>query len=46
LVAVIGLTDLVIVETPDVVLVCPKDRAQDVRDVVNRLAAEGKPQYL
>ena len=46
LVAVIGLEDLVIVETPDVVLVCPKDRAQDVRDVVNRLAAEGKPQYL
>jgi mannose-1-phosphate guanylyltransferase len=46
LIAAIGVEDLVIVETPDVVLVCPRDRAQDVRDVVNRLAAQGKPQYL
>jgi mannose-1-phosphate guanylyltransferase len=46
LVAAIGLKDLVIVETPDVVLVCPKDRVQEVRTVVNHLAAEGKQRYL
>ena len=37
---------LVIVDTPDVLLVCPRARAQDVRDLVNRLAAEGKPNIL
>lgn len=46
LIAAIGLKDLVIVETPDVVMVCPKDRVQEVRTVVNRLAAEGKQRYL
>jgi mannose-1-phosphate guanylyltransferase len=46
LIATIGLDDLVIVDTPDVVLVCPRDRAQDVREIVNRLAAQGKPHYL
>lgn len=46
LVAAIGVKDLVIVETPDVVLVCPRQRVQEVRSVVNRLAAEGKQRYL
>ncbi len=46
LIVAIGLKDLVIVETPDVVMVCPKDRVQEVRTVVNRLAAEGKQRYL
>lgn len=46
LIAAIGLEDLVIVETPDVVLICARDRVQDVRDVVNRLAADGRERYL
>ena len=46
LIAAIGLQDLVIVETADVVLVCARDRVQDVRDAVNRLAAAGKTHYL
>ena len=40
LVAVIGVDDLVIVDTPDVLLVCRKERAQDVNEIVNRLAAK------
>lgn len=36
-VATIGLSDLVIVDTPDALLVCARDRAQDVRAVVDRL---------
>jgi len=39
LVAAIGLTDLVIVRTADVTLVCPRDRAQEVRAIVERLKA-------
>jgi mannose-1-phosphate guanylyltransferase len=39
LVGVVGVTDLVVVATRDAVLVVPKDRAQDVRKVVEALAA-------
>jgi mannose-1-phosphate guanylyltransferase len=38
LVATLGLQDLVIVDTPDALLVCPASRAQDVRLVVAELA--------
>ena len=41
LVAGIGLRDLVIVETPDAVLVADKTRVQEVRDVVAQLKASG-----
>ncbi len=41
LVAGIGLQDLVIVETPDAVLVADKTRVQEVRDVVAQLKASG-----
>jgi mannose-1-phosphate guanylyltransferase len=37
LVAVIGLDDVVIVETSDAVLVVRRDRAQDVKRIVDRL---------
>jgi mannose-1-phosphate guanylyltransferase len=46
LVAVVGLEKFVVVDTPDALLVCPKDRAQDVRDVVNRLEEDGLQDYL
>ena len=36
-IAPIGLNDMVIIDTPDALLVCPKDRSQDVRDVVDVL---------
>lgn len=46
LVVAIGLQDFVVVDTPDALLVCPKDRAQAVRQVVERLTAEGLQEYL
>src|SRR5438067_8942122 len=36
-VAAIGIRDLVVVETPDALLVCPRDRAQDVAQIVKHL---------
>jgi mannose-1-phosphate guanylyltransferase len=36
-VAAVGVKDLVVVETPDALLVCPRDRAQDVAKIVKRL---------
>jgi len=37
-VALLGVSDLVVVRTDDVVLVMPKERAQDVRRLVDELA--------
>lgn len=46
LVATVGLEDFVVVDTPDALLICPKDQAQAVRDVVERLKEEGLEGYL
>jgi mannose-1-phosphate guanylyltransferase len=39
-VAAIGVRDLVVVETDDALLLCPRDRAQDVAKIVKHLEAE------
>ncbi|MCP9451721.1 MAG: mannose-1-phosphate guanylyltransferase/mannose-6-phosphate isomerase [Nitrospira sp.] len=45
-VATIGLKDMVVVDTPDATLVCPKHRAQDVKKVVEILKRQGAPEHL
>jgi mannose-1-phosphate guanylyltransferase len=42
----IGVEDLIVVDTEDVLLICHKDRAQDVREVVNNLKKKHMDQYL
>jgi mannose-1-phosphate guanylyltransferase len=42
LTALIGVKDLVVVQSDGVTLVCPKERAQDVKKLVERLKAAGK----
>ncbi len=46
LVATVGLEGMVVIDTPDALLVCAADRAQDVKRVVDRLAAEGRRDRL
>jgi len=46
LVALVGVEDLVVVDAPDAVLVCRKDRAQDVRMVVDELRRRRLVRYL
>ncbi len=46
LVATIGLTDMVVVDTPDATLVCPKSRAQDVKQLVDILKKQKAPEHL
>lgn len=41
LVSAVGVHDLIIVDTPDALLVCPRDRAQDVKKVVDGLKERG-----
>jgi mannose-1-phosphate guanylyltransferase len=46
LVSMLGLTDVVVVDTPDALLVCPRDRAQDVKQLVDDLRSRGLTSYL
>ena len=46
MVAALGVDDLVIVETADVVLVAKKDQVQDVKKLVDRLKAEKRCEHL
>jgi mannose-1-phosphate guanylyltransferase/mannose-6-phosphate isomerase len=46
LVVTVGLADTIVVDTPDVVLVCAADRAQDVRAIVDRLTQAEETDYL
>lgn len=45
-VATIGLDEMVVVDTPDATLVCPKSRAQDVKKVVEILKQQNAPEHL
>ena len=46
LVATIGLQGLVIVDTEDALLVCTKEREQEVREIVRLLKESGRSQWL
>ena len=46
LTAILGMSDVVVVDTPDALLVCPKDRAQDVKSVVDALQRKGRRDLL
>ena len=46
LVATIGLSNLVVIDTDDVLLICPKERDQDVRKLVELLDREGRHDLL
>lgn len=45
-VAVVGLTDIVVVDAGDAILVVPKDKSQDVRKVVEELKARKREKFL
>jgi mannose-1-phosphate guanylyltransferase/mannose-6-phosphate isomerase len=45
LVAVVGLEDAVVVETPDAVLVASREKSQDVKKIVTRLGAEQRGEH-
>lgn len=46
LVTTVGLEDMVVIDTPDALLICRKDRAQDVREVVEQLKTKGWDRYV
>ena len=46
LIATLGIEDLIVVETDDVTLICQKDRAQEIKNVIKELKNQKKDQYL
>lgn len=46
LVSVVGMDNVVVVETSDAIMVCPKDQAQDVKLIVDKLNDLSKKEYL
>lgn len=46
IIATIGLDDLVIVDTEDALLICPKNRSQEVKDLIKKIRESGDEEYL
>jgi mannose-1-phosphate guanylyltransferase len=46
LIALVGIKDLIIVETKDALLICKKGRSQDVKKIVDKLDADKLKKYL
>lgn len=45
-VTAIGVDNLVIVETPDSIMICRKDKSQDVKRLVDRISSKGRSELL
>jgi mannose-1-phosphate guanylyltransferase len=46
LITTIGISDMIIVEIDGIIIVCPKERAQDVKSLVGMLKKNGYEKYL
>lgn len=46
LIATIGLDDIIVIDTPDATLICPKSRSEDVKKIVEELKASGRRHLL
>ena len=46
LIATVGLNDLVVVDTPDALLICQKKQSQKIKDIVGLLKQQNRPQWL
>lgn len=46
LIATVGLDNMIIVDSEDVLMICPKGRSQDIKLLLDRLKKVGKTEYL
>ena len=46
IIATIGLSNMVVVDTPDALLICPTGRSQDVKKIVEQIKKSKKEKYL
>ena len=46
LIAAVGVEDLVVIDTDDVMFICNKEKAQDIKKLLEKMRAEGLQKYL
>ncbi len=46
LVATIGISNMIVVTTDDAILICPKEKAQEVKKMIRKLVDMGERQYI
>ena len=46
LIAAVGLNNIIVVDTEDAILICDKDHAGEIKDVMNKLEEAGRKEYL
>ena len=46
LTAIIGVDNLVVINTDDVTLILPKDKSEDVKEIINKLKENNKKEYI
>ncbi len=46
LIALYGVSDFVIVDTPEILMIIPKEKSQDVKKIVEKLKADGRKDHL
>ncbi len=46
LIATVGLNNMIVIDTEDAILICPKERAQEVKHLVEALQESNRSQYL
>jgi len=46
LIALYGISDMIVVDTDEILMIIPKDKSQDVKKLVENLKEQGKKEYL
>lgn len=46
MIATIGLEDMIVIDTPDAILICPRSRSEDVKEIVEELKRRGQHDLL
>jgi mannose-1-phosphate guanylyltransferase len=46
LIAAVGLEDMIVIDAGDALLICPRTRSQEVKQIVEELKARGMDGYL
>jgi mannose-1-phosphate guanylyltransferase len=46
LVAIVGLKDMIVVDTGEILMICPKNRSQEVKKLVEQLKKDERKEYL
>jgi len=46
LIALVDVENMIIIDTPEILMIAPKERSQDVKKIVEKLKKENRKNYL